>query len=553
MDQENKGITGMIKEYRVIGPPGTGKTTWMARQVKAAVEKHGADKVLVTSFTRAAAKEIAGRDLGINSESSRMVGTLHSLCFHALGKPTIAESKLEEWNTKMIHVSSWICLPQGVDLDDLGAIGEAASDGDKLKMKASRWRSLMIPHSRWINTPEGLWFEAWKQWCQQEGYTDFTGLIERALEEVEYAPGYPKVAFIDEVQDMSPLELALVRSWGSKMEGILLAGDPDQSIYGFKGASPRAFYHPEIDEKDYRILGQGYRVPQSVHAWSTDWIKKASDHRPVEYMPRHGDQGEVVKINDPAVNYRTASADCDWFTDLVDKNSSGTMMILASCAYMLTPSIKALKDLGVPFHNPYRSHRGDWNPMRGGVDRVLRFLAPAMSGRVQWTWSELHQWSSIVKAKGAMKHGAKSLIESNSKGMLSKIFVKHEELEAMFEKDFYDEALGHAHDLTSRPWKWLMDQAADSGKLLYACNVADRCGWRGLVDQPKVIVGTIHSVKGGQADTVLMFPDMSPAAWKEYEADDDGRNGAVRLFYVGATRAASKLILAQRGTQFSVW
>src|SRR5690348_12467622 len=65
----------ITSEYRIFGAPGTGKTTNLSRQVTRAVEKHGADAVLVTSFSRAAAAELAGRDLPI---SSNKIGTLHS-------------------------------------------------------------------------------------------------------------------------------------------------------------------------------------------------------------------------------------------------------------------------------------------------------------------------------------------------------------------------------------------------------------------------------------------------------------------------------------------
>src|ERR1017187_11029192 len=47
-------------EYRIFGAPGCGKTTNITRQVKRAVEKHGADAVLVTSYSRTAAAELAG-------------------------------------------------------------------------------------------------------------------------------------------------------------------------------------------------------------------------------------------------------------------------------------------------------------------------------------------------------------------------------------------------------------------------------------------------------------------------------------------------------------
>jgi hypothetical protein len=102
----NSGATGTLEgigqqdhaetsEYRIFGPPGTGKTTNLTRQIRRAVERYGENAVLITFFSRAAAHELAGRDLPVDPDR---VGTLHSHCFHALGGPEIAEANVEDWN-----------------------------------------------------------------------------------------------------------------------------------------------------------------------------------------------------------------------------------------------------------------------------------------------------------------------------------------------------------------------------------------------------------------------------------------------------------------------
>jgi len=72
------------------------------------------------------------------------------------------------------------------------------------------------------------------------------------------------------------------------------------------------------------------------------------------------------------------------------------------------------------------------------------------------------------------------------------------------------------------------------------------------MDQPKVVVGTIHSVKGGQADCVYLFPDVSQAGDAQYSRAGDPHDSVIRLFYVGATRARETLFIAQRETSRSV-
>ena len=81
-------------EYRVFGPPGTGKTHYLARQIARAVETTLPEKIAVVSFTKAAAEEIASRvDVGkTGGETGVKVGTLHSFCYHALQAGEIADT-----------------------------------------------------------------------------------------------------------------------------------------------------------------------------------------------------------------------------------------------------------------------------------------------------------------------------------------------------------------------------------------------------------------------------------------------------------------------------
>ena len=79
--------TKTTNEYRVFGPPGTGKTTYLARQIKRARQTYGGENVFVTSFTRAAAIEIASRD-GVGLPKA-FLGPLHPIFLRALGPPGI--------------------------------------------------------------------------------------------------------------------------------------------------------------------------------------------------------------------------------------------------------------------------------------------------------------------------------------------------------------------------------------------------------------------------------------------------------------------------------
>ena len=63
-----------------------------------------------------------------------------------------------------------------------------------------------------------------------------------------------------------------------------------------------------------------------------------------------------------------------------------------------------------------------------------------------------------------------------------------------------------------------------------------------LTDKPNVIVGTCHSVKGGEADNVMLYPNISWAASRQFKDDPDS---VIRQFYVGMTRAKKALHLGE--------
>src|ERR1039458_4814608 len=62
----------------------------------------------------------------------------------------------------------------------------------------------------------------------------------------------------------------------------------------------------------------------------------------------------------------------------------------------------------------------------------------------------------------------------------------------------------------------------------------------------------IHSVKGGEADVVFLFPDVSPAGDAAYQKHGPQRDSVIRLFYVGMTRARHTLYICQRESPMAV-
>ncbi|MFA5378738.1 MAG: ATP-dependent helicase [Dehalococcoidia bacterium] len=532
-------------EYRVFGSPGTGKTTYLTSQIQAAAEKHGADRLIVASFTRAAAHEVGGRIHKYNVEN---VGTLHAHGYRTLGHSLkVAETCIDSWNED--NPTYRLSGGKQSDVDEVSESGQAATLGDELFNYMTLQRALMIPRERWRVQAQAF-AKRWDEWKRAHGIIDYTDMIEIPYHDVEAPPGNPSIGFFDEAQDETPLSMALIRKWGKTLDFFILAGDDDQCIYEWAGARPGVLLDGEPAKKI--ILQQSYRVPRTVHALAQRIITAVHTREPKIYQPRD-EEGEVrymrgVNTNIPEIIIRD-----------MERYKGKRIMILASCSYMLQGIIKTLREAGIPFYNPYRTKNGAWNPLRAGsVDRLLAFTQQVPHKHCMIDEFEpvldagdFLSWYELIKAQGNMKHGEKTANIKKLEGLdvfdVGRIFEFFSAESGFLE--YFNEP-----DKLLPAVKWFVENiSADKAKsMAYPASIIEKCGLPALCERPKVIVGTIHSVKGGEADVVYVAPDLSYAGYIEANQSIAGRDAIARLKYVAYTRARETLCLLDAATNYTM-
>jgi superfamily I DNA/RNA helicase len=517
-------------EARVWGPPGCGKTTYLSRQIERAASKYGGENVLVTSFTRAAAIELAGRNLPIPEGN---VGTLHAHCFRALGRRKIAEGLYQEWNRQR---SGYRLSPTDATVDQSAAEFHQTTVGDQLYGQMQILRARMAPPERWPS-PVRRFEQAWSEWKRRYRLSDFTDLLEEALQNLKVAPGTPRVIVVDEAQDLSRLQLTLLRQWGRNAECLLMAGDDDQTVYGFAGAAPEVLLEHQLAGSFETVLKRSYRVPRAIQQLSDAWIRQVAVRQTKDYFPRNA-EGQVQVLHRGHYKYPEPI----WYHAEHYLAAGKTVMFLTTCAYMLEPLKAVLRKHGTPFHNPYRKKRTDWNPM-ASVGRILAYLRPRteLSG-VPWCAGELRLWTPWLRSEGVLADDADRMIAAMvsdteiTPGILGQLFrpeVLVDLIDAITDVPFQDCLSwwqAHLHRKKQRAGQYLAE-------------VARRGGVHALTSEPRVIVGTGHSVKGGEADVVYLFPDLSASGVRQWEGSRHDRDGIVRLAYVMMTRARETLVI----------
>ena len=526
------------------GPPGTGKTTYLAEQIEKAYQRYGT-AVMASSFTKAAAVELVGRHLSIPKSN---VGTLHALCYRALGVPPIAETRIKEF-VEAHH--GWALSGGSADAMDESAVDQHFANADDATMADyHRCRQRMLPREGWLEKTR--YFAAqWEGWKKEAGYIDFTDMIENCLHDVDEAPCRPEVWYHDEAQDSSTLELTLIQKWAQRTRYTVLAGDDDQCLYNFRGSQAADIL--ALSYADTKVLTQSYRVPRAVHALSQAWIKKVRQRAEKEYLPRDAD-GAVTTLS--AATWKNVGD----VVRLIEERVSGgkTIMILATCSYMLSPLIHALRERGIPYHNPYRTRRGDWNPLGHRADdaaeggavsslaRVLAFLRPDADTWGEdarfWTARDVQRWAPPLQSEQVWARGAKVKIAAWNGDFEVTV-------EDLLRWMVSEDAVSHAMDLDLEWYRQNLTKDY-AGRMAYPLTVIAQHGAAAARNVPLCIVGTIHSVKGGQADCVVVFPDVSEQGYGEWMGS--GRDNVRRQFYVAFTRAREELVLTNRASGYSV-
>ena len=286
------------------------------------------------------------------------------------------------------------------------------------------------------------------------------------------------------------------------------------------------------------ILTQSYRVPRDVHARAVQWIDRTPNRERIEYRPR---QEKGHSINSKAT-WREPQGAIDAAEQYIEQDK--TVMFIASCAYMLSPLLKELRSRGIPFHNAYRDSNTAWNPLRIGwpphsmADALRSFLQ--LSQRGSWSVEELRTWSRPLDQEAVFLPDTRGVIDRLaeedspilSPETLRRVLTSHA-IEAGYKADteWYHQHLGPSRRRGA----------------VYPLAVVTQWGPGALLESPRITVGTIHSVKGGQADVVFLFPDLSGTGMKEWHGNSAARSHVFRLFYVGMTRARETLVVLSPG------
>ena len=327
--------------YKVVGPPGTGKT----RRLLNNVQKYSdigvpLNKIGYFAFTRKAAGEARDRFLKVKTELTkkdiRYFQTLHSLAFNTLGLKE--ENVMQELNYKVIGETCGIQIKYA-SYETNNWNGIFSSDSEYLSMiNLARVREISVmdqlDRNEHLSRIERDKLDAIEQeinnYKKVFGLIDFTDMIQKFLDK-GVSPKFD-VIFVDEAQDLSLIQWSMIKKIEKDTDcDVWVAGDDDQAIFGWAGADVDSFINWEAQEIP---LKQSERVPTIIQKKALDVIDRIQENRiDKEYFPK-AESGEIFE------RYKLSDIDM----------SKGDWLILTRTKSLLKPVITFLKKKGFFFN-----------------------------------------------------------------------------------------------------------------------------------------------------------------------------------------------------------
>jgi DNA helicase-2/ATP-dependent DNA helicase PcrA len=476
---------------KILGPPGTGKTTRLLKYVKTFL-KLGTplDRIGYFAFTKKAANEAKNRMLdsypALTYKKLKRFQTLHSLAFERLGMKKSEVMQDEHYE----DIGKKLGIEVTVYSDGQEKTGFVDSDSEYFNLiNAARikgitseeeYNSDMYSDDLDKNLIPILEDEInnYKDAFQLKDFTDMIHKFNKA----ELCPNFD-VVFIDEAQDLSPIQWKMFEELKKHTKHMILAGDDDQAIYGWAGADVKRFQDEPAKEI---ILPQSYRVPRMVQHIADNILDRIPDERRIkkEWQARD-EEGDVY--------FGTAIEDVPLH--------EGKWLVLARYNDRLIKLKSSLREMGIYFE------------YKGRKSYKAR-LYTAVQNFTRWTNGAL---LSITECRDLFEY-------------LGKEFKEKEE--RMYDlKEF-----GYSH--TQRWFDVFETEPEDS---LYIRNMLSQ--GEQLEDTARVILSTIHSAKGGEAENVLLILDNTKNIRNAVERSEDKSDEENRIWYVGITRTKQNLYI----------
>ena len=602
-DRQLQAVTTKNQYVRVIAGAGSGKTRVLTTRILYLIDQWGipSENILAITFTNKAAKEMKDRieKMVDDNGNSSFISTIHSFCLYFLRreikhldypskftvidaddqkliiKEAIKQYDIENTKGEINNILNYISKNKAAGIDCLAALDMA--NNDKYTMYAKAYQYYMDR-------------------CKQQYYLDFDDLLlftNRILKtksqiKEKWQKKYQFI-LVDEFQDIDNVQYELISHLTSETSYVYVVGDPDQTIYSWRGANINIIldFDKKFKNAETIILNQNYRSTQNILNGANSLISYNKNRVKKDLISQNSAGDKIIHFSAGSEESESMYIVDKINSFLAKGNNYQDIAILYRSNYLSRSIEKRLVD----YHIPYIIYGGIRFYERKEIKDMLAYLKmlsikddisvkrtinipkrgigdksiDALFDYARENNLSLYQAIDTYQGSGEKKMKAyKQLIDelteqSNDKS-LTYLF------DMVFRQSGYREMLTNSKDPEDanrlENIKELMNDIEDFSKSNvdatlddYLANVALYTDIQNSSDENVDRLMTVHAAKGLEFDIVFvcaLSDGIFPSQRSIEESGNKGLEEERRLAYVAFTRARKVLILTDnRGFSYS--
>ncbi|CAM3170403.1 DNA-dependent helicase II [Ectopseudomonas mendocina] len=607
-DAQVQAVAAPLGRQLVLAGAGSGKTRVLVHRIAFLIQAMGASphSILSVTFTNKAAAEMRHRIeqmLGHNP-AGMWVGTFHGLA-HRLLRAHWQEAGLAE-NFQILDSDDQQRLIKRV-------IRELGLDEQRWPAKQAQWfingqkdegfrpQHIQAGGDLFLATMRGI-YEAYEAACARTGVIDFSELLLRALDLWRDKPGLLehyqrrfRHILVDEFQDTNAVQYAWLRLLAKGGDSLMVVGDDDQSIYGWRGARIENIQQFSSDFPDTQVirLEQNYRSTAGILKAANALIANNNGRLGKELWTDGGD-GEPLAVYAAFNEHDEARYVVETIEDALRKD--GLKRSEIAILYRSNAQSRVLEEALLREKIPYRIYGGqrfferaeiknamaylrllDGRGNDAALERIVNVPARGIGEKTIETIREyarahdVHMWEAIRlmlankalpgRASGALA-GFIELIESLAEKVLAmplhqmtQVVIEQSGLLAYHEAEKGEKGqarVENLEELVSAARAFENDEDDELTPLqAFLTHASLEAGdTQAAENEDSIQLMTLHSAKGLEFPLVFLVGMEEGLFPHKMSLEEPGRlEEERRLAYVGITRAMQKLVISYAETR----